>query len=174
MIYGSLVPFAGQREVRFLSVWGKAMKASTTWILVADGARARILVNEGPGKGLKPSVAHDFAVPQLPSREIGAERPGRVHESLRDGSRHAMEPPVDWHRYEKSLFARDLAKQINKAAYRGAFDRLVLVLPAKSLGDLRAQLNKDTRARVVAELSKDLTHVPLHELPGHLSSVVRL
>lgn len=148
------------------------MKASTTWILVADGARAQILVNEGPGKGLKP--AHDFAVPHPPSREIGADRPGRVHESLGDGTRHAMEPRVDWHRFEKRLFARDLAKHINKAAYQGAFDRLVLVLPAKSLGDLRAQLDKDTRARVVAELSKDLTNVPRRELPGHLSGVVRL
>ena len=85
-----------------------------------------------------------------------------------------MEPTVDRHRHEKRLFARDLAREINEAAYKGAFDRLVLVLPAKSLGDLRTQLDKDTRARVVAELSKDLTHVPLHELPAHLSSVLRL
>ncbi len=26
----------------------------TTWILIANGARAHIIANQGPGKGLKP------------------------------------------------------------------------------------------------------------------------
>ena len=29
------------------------MKPTTTWILIADGARARLFANHGPGKGVE-------------------------------------------------------------------------------------------------------------------------
>lgn len=150
------------------------MKAKKTWILVADGARARILLNEGPGKGLAPALGYDFAVSHAPTHEIGAERPGRSHESSGDGSRHAMENRVDWHQFEKQKFARDVAKELNKAAYEGAFDRLVLVLPPKSLGEVRGALDKHARERVVGELAKDLTHLPTQDLEGHLEDTIAL
>ena len=150
------------------------MKAKRTWVLVADGARARILVNEGPGRGLTPALDHEFAASHAPTRDIGVERPGRVHESLGDGTRHAMAPRVDWHDFGKRLFAKSMAEELNKACIAGAFDRLVLVLPPKSLGELRAHLDKKTRARVVAEVAKDLTHVPPRDLSVHLAGVIRL
>ncbi len=150
------------------------MKAKKTWVLVADGARGRILLNEGPGKGLVPVRGHEFAANHAATHEIGVERPGRVHESTGDGTRHAMAPRVDWHDYGKRQFAKSMALKLNEARYADAFDRLVLVLPPKSLGELRAHLDKKTRARVVAELAKDLTQVPALDLPQHLAGVIRL
>lgn len=150
------------------------MKAKKTWVLVADGARARIFLNEGPGRGLVPALAHEFAASHAATHEIGAERPGRTHESIGDGTRHAMENPVDWHQFEKTLFARDVAKELNRAAYEGAFDRLVLILPPKSLGELRNALDKHARERVIGELAKDLTHLPAHELESRLGDTIRL
>ena len=35
---------------------GLAMQKKVTWILVADGARARVLMNDGIGKGLQAAV----------------------------------------------------------------------------------------------------------------------
>jgi len=142
------------------------MKKKVTWILVADGARARILKNEGPGKGLQPAVDEEFHHELPRTHEMGTERPGRVHESA-NATRHAVEP-VDWHRFEKEKFAKEMAKILDKAAAGGAFDRLVLVAPPRTLGDLRGALAAATRKKVTGELDKDLTQITLGELPEHL------
>ncbi len=132
------------------------LKAIRTWIVIADGSRARVLLNEGPGKGLEPVLDHDFAASHPRTSEIGTERPGRVHESSGVGTRHALEPGVDWHTEEKRKFEKEVAKVLNEAAQNGRFDRLVLVSPAKSLGQFRKSLSKLAQARIVGELAKDL------------------
>ncbi len=147
------------------------MKAKTTWVLIADGARARLLQTTGWEHGLEPASSVDFIADHRPTREIGAERPGRVHESA-DSTRHAMAPRVDWHQFEKHLFAKEMAAMLNMARARGEFDRLVLVAPPATLGDLRKELDKPTAALVFAELDKDLTHVAVHDLKGHLEKIM--
>jgi protein required for attachment to host cells len=146
----------------------------TTWVLVADGARARILANEGPKTGLVPvpGTARNNPIPK--TTELGSDRPGRSFASTGDGSRSAMEPRVDWHEFEKLKFAKQIASLLDTAASDGDFDNLVLVAPAVTLGELRASLNDHTRAKVSGELAKDLTKHPLADLPSHLDSVMRL
>lgn len=147
------------------------MKKKVTWILVADGARARILKNEGPGKGLQPAVDQEFRHALPRTRELGVERPGRTQESA-TSARHALDNPVDWHRFEKEKFAKEMAKILDKAAAAGEFERLVLVAPPRTLGDLRGALAAATRKMVSGELDKDLTQVTLGELPEHLAGVL--
>ena len=147
------------------------MKPVTSWIVIADGAHARVFENKGPGKGLTPLPGEEAHHGHRPSREIDADRPGRSHDRFGPG-RHAMEPPSDAHRSEKQRFADTLAARLNAKALAGSFDRLILVAPAKTLGDLRNALSKETRARVHAELSKDLTHTPTQDLPRHLDAVI--
>ncbi len=149
------------------------MKAIRTWILVADGARARFLLNQGPGKGLEIPAMPELSTGHAPTREVGTDRPGRVHDRMGPG-RHAMAPRVDWHQFEKSEFARRVATTLNKAAGRNDFDRLVLVAPPKTLGSLRAALDKAAAAKVTAELPKDLTHVSVDVLPNHLGDLIAL
>ncbi len=149
------------------------MRKTVTWILVADGTRARIFRNDGPGKGLRPALDRDFASPAPPTRALGTDRPGRVQESA-DSERHAMVPRVDWHRFEKEKFARSMAKILDGAAERGGFDRLVLVAPPRTLGDLRNALGPRARALVTGELDRDLTHVTPAELPDHLYRLLPL
>jgi hypothetical protein len=91
------------------------MAKKKTWILVADGARARIFINEGPGTGLRGLAGADYEADHRPTHEIGVERPGRTQESLGDGTRHAYAPRVDWHEYEKHLFAKEMARVIDQA-----------------------------------------------------------
>ena len=147
------------------------MKKKRTWILVADGARARILLSEGWGSGLTPVPGHERQIENPPTREQGTDRPGRTHESATT-MRHALEPRVDWHRYEKHLFATELAGILNRAHQENAFDRLVIVAPPSTLGDLRAKLDKNARRVVAAELDKDLTNLSLDELQTQLEKVV--
>lgn len=146
-------------------------KKIVTWILVADGARARVLANEGPGKGLSDALDRDFVGVNLLTREAVSDRPGRTQESATT-ARHAMEPRTDWHRFEKNQFAKRMAEILDEAAQRKAFDRLILIAPPQALGDLRAALGRHAAGKVTAELDKDLTHVALHDLPEHLKDII--
>ncbi|MEQ8357080.1 MAG: host attachment protein [Kiloniellaceae bacterium] len=147
------------------------MKPIRSWIVIADGAQARILENKGPGKGLTPLPKEARHQAHRPSREIDADRPGRTHDRNGPG-RHAMEPPTDAHRDEKRRFAEQLAERLNDATKQDRYDRLVLVAPPKTLGDLRQALSKETNARITGELAKDLTPISDHELPGHLGKML--
>ena len=63
---------------------------------------------------------------------------------------------------------------LDQAAAAGAFERLILVAPPRTLGDLRAALAAATRKRVTGELDKDLTQVSLGEMPEHLGALLAL
>ena len=147
------------------------MKSINTWILVADGARARVLLNTGRGDGV--TELPDFTVEceHPPSGDIMADREGRSFDSHGEG-RHAMERPSDPHRSAKKVFAGTLATMLAEQAARNSFDRLVIVAPPQMLGDLRAALSPNVRDKVHAELGKDLTHVPDHDLMPHLAEVL--
>ena len=147
------------------------MKKKITWILVADGARARVLRSEGWGSGLEPALDKEFVGDRRRTREIGAERPGRTRLSG-TGQPTAMEPKADWHRFEKAQFAKSLAQTLDKAALANRFDRLVLCAPPQALGDLRAALGKQARERIVAEVNKDLTPLALGEIEKRMEKVV--
>jgi len=149
------------------------MKARKTWILIADGARARIVRCDGPGKGLASAMSHEFAASHAPSRDFGTDKPGRG-QGGGSGSHHAVESKVDWHTHEKHLFAAHMAKTLEQAYTQGAFDDLVLVAPPPALGDLRKALDGKLKGHIAAELGKDLTHLTIHELGDHLEGVVRL
>lgn len=145
-------------------------KPKKTWILVADGAKARILERLAPNAALFPASDKCFSESEArePTRDIGTDRPGRVHESA-DTARHAMVPRVDWHRFAKEQFAKTVAGALEDAAKQKKFEALVLVAPPQALGDLRGALGQHAKALVEGEIGKDLTNLPDHEIASHLS-----
>ncbi len=148
-------------------------KKATTWILVCDGARGRILVNRGRGTGLSEIERADSESAREPTRELGTDRPGRSFDSVGAGS-HAMASPTDWHRFEKTKFAREMAAIINQAALANGFDRLVIAAPPRVLGDLRQALRPQAAKKITGEIGKDLTRIAVHDLGHHLGGVVTL
>lgn len=148
-------------------------KKIVTWILVADGERARVLKNEGPGKGIEQALDRDFENPATHgfARDLKSDKPGRAFDTG-SGARHAMAPHHDYHVFQKQVFAREMAKILDEAAAKKSFERLVLVAPPKTLGDLRAGLDEKTRKLVTGELHKDLTHLSIHELGLHLKDIL--
>ena len=143
------------------------MKEETVWILVADGARARILSRKDDGSGLALAQESVFSHDVRRASELGTDRPGRVGESA-NPSHHAVTPKGDWTRRGKEEFARELADALEVKAEHGGFDRLILVAPPRMLGDLRGHLGERTRARLAGELNKDLTELGLAEIEAHL------
>ena len=133
------------------------MKATTTWVLVADGAKARILVNSGPGQGLDELPEGAFEGPNRRAQDAMADRPGRSFDSQGLGGRHAMEPPTPQHDLDRQHFARDLAAWLDEPNRRKSFDRLAVVAAPRMLGELRAELSDALRDKLVCELDKDLT-----------------
>jgi protein required for attachment to host cells len=149
------------------------MKATRTWILIADASRARILESTGKGADVHAVQSCDFSNATPPSRELGSDRPGRVVES-HGATRHAIEPRHDLHRGLETLFAHQLIDILGKRLTEGRFDRLVIVAPPAMLGDIRKSLGAPLRERVVAEIAKDLTKVPNHEVMRHLEADIML
>lgn len=147
------------------------MKPPITWILIADGAQARLFANHGPGKGMEPVDDGEFEGDHRPTRDILSDKPGRAYESVGE-TRHAIAPHHDPHRELKRTFAEQLAEMLEQHLMQKAFDRVILVAPPAALGDLRAALSDKVRAVVHAELDKDLVKTPVAELPGHLAAVL--
>ena len=147
------------------------MKPIRTWILVADGARARVLENTGPGMGVSEVRGMEFDGQTLENREIMSDRPGRSFESA-DQSRHAMEPRSDPKQLMETAFVESLVETLHKQFQAGSFDRLVLVAAPRALGDIRNALPKELAGAVYGELAKDLTKVPNAEMDRHLGEVM--
>ena len=155
------------------------IKHSNTWIVVADGARGRFFKVSGDMKRLISVGKADMVSPnsrQRPS-ELKSDKPGRSYSSSRSGTRHALEPPHDYQKLEKHRFMADLAGALESACVKGEFDDLVLVLPRRSLGELRDLLSKQVQKRVCQEIAKDFTNETaaalLRHLTPHLRSVSR-
>lgn len=147
-------------------------KKKKTWIVVADGARASVYVNNGHGTGMEILSQTEPGSGRRPTRDLGAGKPGRGFGP--GDARHAFEDPVDWHQQEKMTFAREVAERVNRAAEQKDFDQLVIAAPSKIMGELRGALNHRARKMLKAEVTKDLTNTPPIELPGFFKDIVRL
>lgn len=161
------------------------MKPLRTWALIADGARARILENNGPahGDGQHGGAGHGesshdwmpvegltFQGDHSATRELVTDRQGRSFSST--GSRRsAMEAKTDPHRDQKTKFANHLAEMLAEQLQAGAYYRLVIAAPPATLGDLRSAISDKVRATVVAEFAHDLTKIPNHEIGSHLKPI---
>ena len=132
------------------------------WVLVCDGEKALFLRNEMDGEDPYLQVVREKSQDNPKDIDQSANRPGRVGQSAGHG-RSAYDD-TDWHELAKDRFAAELADILYKRAHKGEFDRIVLVAPPKTLGELRDQLHQEVSDKVVAEVPKTLTNHPLDEI----------
>jgi protein required for attachment to host cells len=135
------------------------MNAGPTWIVVADGAHARLFEQLRPGAAVveRESFAR-CAAPAAQSRD----RLPRIHD--RTGpARHAIEPRRSPHEAAERAFLDDVGREIARHALTRAFSRLVLCAPPKALGELRQTLPRKLRAETRAVL-KDIVNRPQAEI----------
>lgn len=143
----------------------------TTWIVIADGAKADFYAYEGPTRPLKLIEDGQLSHINEPSRELVTTERGRMKgNSL--GQRSAIERSTDPHEYEKFKFAREISAFLSQREQE--VDCLVIAAAPRMLGDLRRLLPDAVQAKVTAELSSNLTNIPLQELPRHLQSVLNI
>lgn len=143
------------------------MKSHKTLFVIADGGHVRYVAKR-VGELAFDTVREVVAEPRHGHRP---DRPGRVHESA-SPARHGIEPRHQVDTLRKEEFLRGIGQELNKSRRRGEFDRLVLVAPARPLGQLVDALDVDTEASVSSRLRKDLTRVPDSRLHEHLADIV--
>jgi protein required for attachment to host cells len=143
---------------------------ATEWALLADAGHARILARRLPAGPWPELPGEALEKPTPPSRALGTERPGRVHESA-TSARHAIEPRTDPHRAARRDFARQLTERLEDEAHR--FAALVLVAPPAFLGELRAELGPAAGRKLAGSLDRDLVKLPLADIAAHLDAIAR-
>lgn len=141
------------------------IKQKKTWVLVADGTRARIFVKKH--NKLNNAIGQDLVGENLKESELGTSKPGRSYESA-NPTRHAYQPRMDWQQHQKELFAKELCEIIEKANDEAEFDELVIISPPKTLGDIRGHLGKKTLPKITEEIPKDITKLTEPELMSFL------
>lgn len=140
---------------------------SATWILVADGAKARLF--EIAEKDRSIVEVEDRLNPEgtANGRELSRDRPPTVHDRFGHG-RHSIEPHTSFRQKSAETFARELSDMLERGRLDHRYGDVVLIAPAHFLGTLNAALNKHVRARVAAELPKDLTQADAQTILAHL------
>jgi protein required for attachment to host cells len=138
------------------------------YILVADGQKALFLRNEGDEKFPNLRTAQVFSDDNPPAHEQGSDRPGRSFARAGTNRRGAMET-TDWHQIEEHRFAQRIAATLEQLVRTGGVTAIAIVAPPRTLADLRQALHQDVKSRIFAEIDKDLTKHPIHEIERHLT-----
>lgn len=138
------------------------------WVMVGDGEKALFLRNEGDAEYPNLQVVDAWNHENPRTSEQGRDRPGRTFSST-SNRRSAMQE-TDWHRLDKHLFAGKIADALYASAHRGAYSQIAIVAPPVILGELRKSLHKEVADKVVAEIAKDFTHMPSHEIEKALAN----
>jgi protein required for attachment to host cells len=137
-------------------------------VLVGDGRKALFLRNHGDEKFPNLRVERVFADVNPPTHQQGTDKPGRAFSSA-DSSRRGAIEGTDWHDMEEHRFARDVATALERLVRDSNIKALIIASPPKILADLRRALHADVKRCLIAELAKDLTNHPVHEIEKHLA-----
>jgi protein required for attachment to host cells len=143
----------------------------THWVLVANSGHARILERRSGPYEFRQVANLVSEAQHLTNRELVSDASGRVYHAQGPGT-HAMEPRSDPHENAEALFCKDLVRKMEEAARQGRFDRLLMIADPKTLGRLRAQLNRELAGKVAREVPLDLVNLPLPRLEERVSDLL--
>jgi protein required for attachment to host cells len=139
------------------------------FILVGDGRKALFLRNDGDEKFPNLKVEQVEQTQNPPTSQQGTDKPTRVFQSS-DGRRSGAEQ-TDWHDLGEKHFARDVAARLHDVVRERGVKSVIVVAPARTLAELRTALHDEVKKKIVAEIEKDLTKHPVHEIERHLTAL---
>lgn len=144
-----------------------ARLSNDAWVLIADGEKALFLKNLTDAENPHLEVVRKEEQDNPKDIDQSANRPGRKQDTG-VGQVSAMDD-TDWHELAKERFAAELADLLYRQAHRHRFEKIVIVAPPKTLGELRNKLHKEVADKVIAEVPKTLTNHPLDEIEAQLA-----
>ena len=131
-------------------------------VLVADGRKMLMLRNEGDADYPNFQVEKVEQIDNPPTREQATHAAGQASSPM--GQRQNSVEQTDFHQLEEDRFAADTALMLQKRALANDFEKLIVVAPPQTLGEMRKHYHETVRQRLVGELSKDLVGHPLPEI----------
>ena len=136
-------------------------------VFVGDGRKALFLRNRGDDRFLDLKTERVLLDHNPPAREQGTDKPGRTFSGAGPG-RSALET-TDWHELDQHRFARTVADALEVFVREKSVKALIIAAPPRTLADLRRAFHDSIKSRIIAEIDKDFTHQPIHEIEKHLS-----
>jgi protein required for attachment to host cells len=136
-------------------------------VFIGDGRKALFLRNAGDENIPDLRTERVFAEDNPLTHEQGTDRPGRGVESGGTHRRSGVEQ-TDWHHLEEHRFAERVAKAFETVVRQRRVPAILVAAPPKTLADLRRAFSADVKAKIVAELDKDLTNEPVDRIEAHL------
>lgn len=131
-------------------------------VLVADGRKMLFFRNKG-----------DAAIPNLETEQVekqdnpadrdqGTDTPGRAFNSV-GGHRSAMSE-TNFHDLEEDRFAAQAADILKHRAFANDYEKLIIVAPPGTLGEMRKHYHKEVQDRLTGEIAKDLVNHPVADI----------
>ena len=139
-----------------------------TVVLVADGRKMLFLRNEGDGEYPNLTVEHAEEQENPATNDQVTDRAGRA--SSPQGASQSSVGGADAHQVEEDRFAADTAALLKKRALARDYEKLIVVAPPRTLGQLRKHYHKEVSDRLVGELDKDLTGHPIPDIEKALAA----
>ncbi|HRP11062.1 MAG TPA: host attachment protein [Terricaulis sp.] len=141
-----------------------------TWLLVADGRRARVLIEQRRGAQLEAPKEWAMEISEEDLYDV-QDRPPRSFDRVGAG-RHAMDKR-NLHEAEEEKFLKRVAERIGEAAKQDAFAHLAIAAPPRALGALRTMLSDSVQQRVRAETPKDVVDEDAAALRARLQDMLQ-
>ena len=139
-----------------------------SFVFVGDGRRALFLRNIGDEKFPNLKTERLFVDDNPPTHEQGSDRPGRAFKRAGTNLRSSV-ADTDWHDLEEHRFVHRVAAAMEQLVRARKAKALVVVAPPRTLADLRHAFRADVKDRIIAEINKDLTKHPVHEIEKYLA-----
>lgn len=147
------------------------LQDGSTWFLLADGRRARVLIEPRRGATLEERGDLTFEIGPDELYDV-QDRAPRSFDRVGAG-RHAMDKGRDLHEAEEEKFLKRVAERVGEGEKRKAFAHLVIAAPPRALGLLRNLLPAAAQSRIRAETPKDLLDEDAPKLRERLHELLR-
>ncbi len=139
-----------------------------TFVVVADGRKMLFFRNDGDAQNPNLVVERKREQENPADGDQSTDRPGRSFSSVGPG-RSAYEE-TDFHQLEEDRFAAETAELLKKRALNNDFEKLIIVAPPKTLGELRKHYHKEVESRLIGEIDKTLTGHPVEDIENALQA----
>ena len=131
-------------------------------VLISDGEKMLYFRNQGDGEFPHLVVVEESEDESLANRDLRRDMPGRSFASVGPGRSAYKE--ADSRQIGEDRFARETAEMLNRRALNNEFEALIVVAPPTTLGELRKHYHKELERRLVGEVPKNLTNMPVNEI----------
>lgn len=140
------------------------------WVLLCDASKAVLFQNAGDSVFPKLEKRFEWHGTSLPSHEMGTDRPGRTFSGKQ--GRHSAIQPKDLRRIAEREFLTEVTEALVRKLGDLRAKKLLIVAPAKVLGELRSLLPSEIADCVRAEIEKDYLRTPVHEIESRLGKLL--